>query len=186
MKKLIFILLTIFNILSFSRLYAQDEYISPRQPVAKGQAPAMKYKLLSNNNGVKTYALIFGKGDDVLSGITDFAELNHVTSAHLRAIGALSSAKLGFYDPTRKLYHLIPISNQCEVVSLLGDIALYNGKPVVHAHVSVSMSDGQVKGGHLFEAHVWPLLEVILTVEPATLTKKPDNDTGLLLIDPSI
>jgi hypothetical protein len=68
---------------------------------------------------------------------------------------------------------------------MAGDIAIYNGKPVVHAHIVVGVSDGSAKGGHLILAHVFPTLEVMVTVDPAEMQKSLDPETGLILIDPT-
>jgi uncharacterized protein len=65
-----------------------------------------------------------------------------VTSAHFTAMGALSGATLGWFDPARKMYKKIPIDGQHEVIGMSGDIALYEGNPVVHAHMGLGSSDG--------------------------------------------
>src|SRR5882724_3931166 len=73
------------------RAGAQDEaYISSSAPVSTGKAPGMKIRLLSENGGVKNYAIILAKGDEVMSGLTDFARQNRVTSGSFTAIGAFS------------------------------------------------------------------------------------------------
>src|SRR6202162_4324 len=51
--------------------------------------------------------------------------------------GALDGATLGWFDPQRKMYKKIPINGQHEVIGMSGDIALYQGKPVVHTHMVV-------------------------------------------------
>jgi predicted DNA-binding protein with PD1-like motif len=58
-------------------------------------------------------------------------------------------------------------ASSLEAVSLVGDVALTNGEPQVHAHVVVARSDGSAYGGHLLEAHVWPTLEVVLVETPS-------------------
>jgi predicted DNA-binding protein with PD1-like motif len=70
-----------------------------------------------------------------------------------------------------------------EVLSLIGDIALKENAPKIHAHVVVGKSDGTAHGGHILEAHVWATLEVILTESPRHLRRKIDEETGLALID---
>ena len=69
------------------------------------------------------------------------------------------------------------------MVSLMGDIALGEGKATLHPHVVVAKSDGSAHGGHLLEALVRPTLEVIVTESPAHLRRKPDPQTGLALIE---
>jgi predicted DNA-binding protein with PD1-like motif len=155
------------------------------QPIEKGKAPGMQVQLLSENHGRKEYAVIFSKGDEAFSGLNEFAEKYHVTSAHFTAIGALRGATLAWFSPQRKMYEKIPVEGQLEVASMIGDIALFNGKPVVHTHMVVGLSDGTARAGHVLEAHVWPTLEVMVTVDPLTMQKRFDPDTDLTLIDPS-
>jgi predicted DNA-binding protein with PD1-like motif len=77
----------------------------------------------------------------------------------------------------------IPIREQVEVLSLIGDIALEQDRPKVHAHVVVGKSDGTAHGGHLLEAHVRPTLEVILVESPRHLWRRHDPESGIALID---
>ena len=70
------------------------------------------------------------------------------------------------------------------MLSLIGDIALKDDMPQIHAHVVVGKADGSAHGGHILEARVWPTLEVILTESPTHLCRKFDPETGLALIDP--
>ena len=142
----------------------------------------MKAKRL-HANGERTYALVFDKGDEVVGGLESFAREQGVSAARFTAIGAFSDVKLGYFDRERRDYDEIPLPEQVEVLSLLGDVATKDGEPSVHAHVVVGRSDGSTRGGHLLEAHVWPTLEVILDESPAHLRKRSDAETGLALID---
>jgi uncharacterized protein len=168
---------------------AQDptgEYISPSQTVPRGKAPNMKIQLLSRGEQLREYAVIFGKGDEALSGLLEFAEKYHITSAHFTAIGALDGATVAWFDLRRKQYKKIAIPGQVEVISMEGDIALYDGKPVVHTHMAVADADGTTHGGHVLNANVSPTLEVMVTVDPFTMQKRFDPDTDLTLIDPTL
>ena len=143
----------------------------------------MKSQLL-NDDQEKTYALIFEKGDEVMDGLTTFAKEAGLAGAHFTAIGAFSGATLGYFEKDRRDYKKIPVQEQVEVLSLIGDVALADGKPQVHAHVVVGTSDGSTRGGHLLKATVWPTLEVIVTESPRHLRKVHDPETGLALIQP--
>lgn len=158
--------------------------ISPARPVAKGMAPGMKSRRLRRAEDESVYVIIFSKGDEAISGLTDFATRNHISDAHFTAIGACDSALLAWFDIPKKNYRPIPITEQSEVLAFTGDIALFNGVPIVHAHTILSRPDGSTKGGHTFELHVNPTLEVFLTADDTPLGKKQDPG-GLKLIDPS-
>ena len=142
----------------------------------------MKTKLI-NDGPQKTYVLVLDKGDEVISSIEGFARENHIAAAQLTGIGACSDAVLGFFDWETKAYRKIPVAEQVEVVSLLGDVALgADGDPALHPHVVVSRADGIAMGGHLLQAHVRPTLEVVLTESPRHLHKRKDAESGLALI----
>ena len=156
------------------------------QPSEKDKAPGMQVELLSENHERKQYAVIFNKGDEAFSGLNEFARKFHVTSAHFTAIGALRGATLAWFSPGQKMYRKIHVHGQVEVASMIGDIALFNGKPVVHTHLVVGLPDGTARAGHVLEARVWPTLEVMVTVEPNAMRKRLDPETGLTLIDPRL
>jgi uncharacterized protein len=173
--------------IAITTAYSQDtasEYVAPSDAGPKGKAPRMKIQLLNPGEPTKRYAVIFYQGDEAFSGLLEFAQKYHVASAHFTAIGAVNGATLGWFDPQRKMYKKIPIQGQHEVIGMSGDIALYQGKPVVHTHMLVGDSDGTTRGGHVLAAYVSPTLEVMLTVDPVTMQKRFDPDTDLTLIDP--
>ena len=143
----------------------------------------MRSKLIQEEGGEKTFALVFDTGDEVVAEITNFARENALDAATLTAIGAFSSATLGYFDIVRKEYEKIPVEEQVEVLSLIGDIALNEGEPELHSHVVLGRRDGTTRGGHLLEAHVLPTLEVVLVESPDHLKKRTDEETGLALID---
>jgi predicted DNA-binding protein with PD1-like motif len=141
----------------------------------------MKSKLLSEN-GDRTWAVIFQTGEEFSAGIREFAAGHGLTASSFTAIGAFQEVVLGYFDWETKDYRRIPIREQVEVLSLIGDIAAREGKPQVHAHVVVGKADGTAHGGHLLEGRVRPTLEVILTETPKRLERKHDPESGLALI----
>jgi hypothetical protein len=162
------------------------EYVAPAKAVPTGKAPKMQVQLLNPGEPTKQYAVIFYQGDEAFSGLQEFAEKYHVTSAHFTAIGALNGATVAWFDPQRKMYKKIPINGQHELIGMSGDIALYQGRPVVHAHAVVGGPDGTTQGGHVLEAYASPTVEVMVTVDPVTMQKRFDPETDLTLIDPAL
>lgn len=146
----------------------------------------MQVKLLSETaDGQKDFAVIFRPGDEPYAGLADFAAKQHIHSGHFTAIGGFSDARLAWFDLDKKMFRVIPVNSQVEVVSLTGDIALLDGKPQVHMHCVVAYPDGTTRGGHILGAHVSPLLEVFVTADPVRLVKKRDPQRGLTLIEPN-
>jgi predicted DNA-binding protein with PD1-like motif len=147
------------------------------------ETPPMDAKLIHQNDGQRTFALILKTGEAVFATLMDFAKSNRISAAQITGIGALSDVELKYFDWNKKEYLNIPVKEQVEVASLLGDIALSpTGDPAVHVHIVVGRRDGGALAGHLGEAHVRPTLEVILTESPAHLQKVQDPESGLALI----
>jgi predicted DNA-binding protein with PD1-like motif len=132
----------------------------------------------------RTFAFIFEPEEDPVALLATAASEYQLTSCQITAIGGFSRATLGYFDRTRREYLKIPVQEQVEVLSLLGDVAHHDGERVVHVHCVVGLRDGTTRGGHLLDASVWPTLEVIVTEWPAYLRKRFDPAIGLALIDP--
>ena len=142
----------------------------------------MKTKLLAEG-AQKTYAVVFDAGDEMMQGLTQFAEEAGLDAAHFTALGAFERATLGYFDLDTQDYVHIPVDEQVEVLSLVGDIAVKDGQPQIHAHVVVGKRDGTAHGGHILEAYVRPTLEVTLSETPAHLKRRMVEEFGLALID---
>jgi len=144
----------------------------------------MQSKLLYEKDGLRTFALIFKQGDEVLTTLKPFAEAEKIAAAQFSAIGAFSDAVLAYFDWETKKYRHNPVNEQVEVASLTGDVALDpDRQPTLHVHVVLGCRDGSALAGHLVTAHVRPTLEVVLTESPSFLQKRQDPESGLALID---
>jgi uncharacterized protein len=120
----------------------------------------------------------------VVSGLLRFATEQQLGGAHLTAIGAFERVTLGFFDVGKKDYKRIPINEQVEVLSLVGNIAKdEHGDPKIHAHVVVGKSDGTAHGGHLLEAFVRPTLEIIVVEAARDLCRTMRPELGVALLD---
>lgn len=140
---------------------------------------------LLQDDAVRTYVLVADPGEDAFEMVTSFARREELTAAQFTGIGAFARATVGWFDRQERRYQSISVDQQCEVLSLLGDIALGEDGPQVHAHLVVGLSDGTTRGGHLLRGEVWPTLEIIIREAPALLRKTSHPELGLALIDPS-
>jgi uncharacterized protein len=145
----------------------------------------MKTVLLHEHEGLRTFAVVLTTGEEVMSSVLSFATEHQLRGTQLTGIGALSRVVVAFFDWTTRQYRNIPIDEQVEVLSLLGDVTLDQEKRKVHAHIVVGRADASAYGGHLVEGLVRPTLEIILTETPTHLRRRFDRDSGLPLIDPS-
>ncbi len=143
----------------------------------------MQSKLLHQDGGRRTFAVILQTGDEAMACLQEFAARERLGASQITAIGAFSSATIAYFDWEKKAYQPIPVAEQVEVASLVGDIAIApDGKPSVHVHAVLGRRNGTAMAGHLQEGRVRPTLEIIVTEQPAHLCKVKDPESGLALI----
>jgi uncharacterized protein len=143
----------------------------------------MEYRTFTEGE-LRTIIAVFDAGDEILSGLKSLAGQESLSAASLTAIGAVERATLGWYDLDAQEYHKIPVDEQAEVLSLVGDVVRGpDGGPAVHAHAVLGLRDGSTRGGHLLQGIVRPTLEVALTESPGRLRKSFRPEFGLALID---
>jgi predicted DNA-binding protein with PD1-like motif len=127
-------------------------------PVQPGMAPKMQVHETAAATHV--FQVNFSTGDEIVSGLTDLAIKHHITSGYITGLGGLSTALLAFGDPKLNAFKKVPVNAKSELVSLVGDIQMRDGKPYVHLHAVVALIDGSTRGGHVMEAHVAPVAEI--------------------------
>jgi predicted DNA-binding protein with PD1-like motif len=144
----------------------------------------MKSKTIAGNPE-RTFVLILDQGEEAFKAITEFANNNGISGASVAAVGAFKQAKVGWFDIEAKRYKPIEVNQQCEVLSLLGDVAQGDDdKASLHLHAVLGLSDGSVRGGHLLDGTVRPTLEVTIVETAAHLRRKKHPELGLALIEP--
>ena len=142
----------------------------------------MKAKVVEDAD-VVTYVVVCDPGDEAVSALTQFARSERLEAAQITAVGAFEHATVGWFDRAARDYRRIPVDEQCELLSLIGDVAEGQDGPILHVHAVLGLSDGTTRGGHLLEARVFPTLEAIVTETPARLRKVLRPDIGIALID---
>lgn len=143
----------------------------------------MNARTLADASGIQTFVLVFNTGDEVTKELLAFSRSQRLDAASFTGIGAFQDVTLGYFDLQKRDYSRIPIGEQVEVLSLVGNIVRGDDGPKLHAHVVVGKRDGSAYGGHLIEARVRPTLEIVLVETPAHLRRRSDPATGLALID---
>ena len=146
----------------------------------------MQSRLINQAGHQRTFVVVLDTGDEVMASLKRFVMQESLEAAQITAIGAFRSAVLGYFDWETKEYRRIPVDEQVEVASFIGDLAQGpDNKPSLHVHCVLGRRDGHALAGHLMEAHVRPTLEVVVTDSPVHLRKRHDPESGLALIDPS-
>ncbi len=123
-----------------------------------------------------------GHGKDLLDELTSVAEAEGVTLGRVEALGALSRARLGFYNHEEREYEFFELDGPLELTNLVGNVSLKDGKPMVHAHVTLADRKGAAFGGHLAPGTVVFACEFAMQVlDGPELTRARDDATGLPL-----
>lgn len=144
----------------------------------------MQGKMVSMTADGRSFVLVLDPGEEAFAAITAFAKSERLPGASLTALGAFERATVGWFDLRERTYRRIEIAEQCEALSLVGDVAVDDrGEPSLHLHAVVGLADGATRGGHLLEAIVRPTLEVMLRETPSALRRTKRPELGLALID---
>lgn len=136
-------------------------------------------------NEVQPGQVFIGKldyGSDLLGQLTKVCEKEKIHLGTVQAIGAVQKARCGYYDQNKKEYNFFEIDEELEITSLLGNISIRDGKPMVHAHATFTDEKGKAFGGHLAEGTIVFACEfVIRTLSGADHVREHDEQTGLPL-----
>ena len=120
---------------------------------------------------------------DLIGFMTEFAKKNHIALASFTAIGALKSAKLGFYEQQKHEYLETELRVPQEIASCVGNVSLKDGEPFAHAHAVLADQNENVRAGHLLEGRVFAAEIHLTELLGEAVVRKPDAVTGLSLWD---
>jgi len=119
-------------------------------------------------------------GEDLLAAIEKAATKADVRSGVFILMGALQKARFGFYLEEGR-FEPIEIERNLDITSCIGNLAEEDGRLVIHAHMTVSDSEGKVYGGHVLSGcRIWIRAElVIFPTEGVQLKRSYDAALGL-------
>lgn len=138
----------------------------------------MEYQKFGNQ-----YVLKLAPDEEVMSTLVEFVSREVIRAGYFMAFGAFSKVRLRYFDMKSDQYKDHEVDQQVEVVSLMGNIAIAEGKPMIHMHAAVADGQSRTFSGHIGEGYVSPTLEVFLTRLEGELRRTKDPDTGLELLD---
>jgi len=120
-------------------------------------------------------------GSDMIAEMTEIARRLEIVTGVFSAIGALSSAELGYYDQVKNEYGKIAVEEPAELVSCSGNISVRDGQPFVHAHAVLADRGGKVLGGHLMKGCVFAAEVYLQELLGSPVVRVYDPTTGLML-----
>jgi predicted DNA-binding protein with PD1-like motif len=128
------------------------------------------------------------KGDDLLAALEKLVQAHGITLGEVTAIGAVSQARVGFYNQAERQYYYLDLAQPLEILALVGNISIKDGKPMVHAHITLSDHEGRAFGGHLAEGTLVFACEftILEFVSGINLVRQMDEPTGLFLWPPKL
>lgn len=144
----------------------------------------MRFKRIELETGLKTFIVVLDADEEAFSTLAGFASVQGLAAASVTAIGAFESATVGWFNFSTHTYDEILVAEQCEVLSLLGDIAVGDsGQASLHLHAVLGLRDGTTRGGHFLQGIVHPTLEATIVETPTELRRRHRKDLGIALID---
>jgi uncharacterized protein len=144
----------------------------------------MQSKLVSKPGETRVWIAVLEMGEETKTSLLSLAKKENIEAASFVALGAFEKATIGYFDWLTKKYQPIPVDEQVEVITLVGDIVPdEKGKPSLHAHTVLGRADGSTRGGHMIEGHVRPTLEITVTETPAHLIRRKHPELGVALIE---
>ncbi len=123
----------------------------------------------------------FEKGDEPIALLAALAEERDL-SFTFSMIGGCSEVELGYYDIAKQDYFTKKFTSQnFEVITVTGNVAWYEGKPMVHAHGVFGDEEYRTFGGHIMSMLISAVGETVIEWLPEKLEKKTDPASGLKL-----
>lgn len=131
------------------------------------------------------YTLSFARGEEVMAGLIAFAREQGIRAAHFAGLGAASRAAIAYYNLQTRAYEKQEITEDVEILSLVGNIGVKEGgETVVHAHGVFGRRDLSTFGGHVLELTISGAGEMHLQAFPGEIRRAYDEETGLALMRP--
>ena len=125
--------------------------------------------------------ITLAKGDLINRTFETFSEIKGIGCAWLNGIGALENPEIGYYSIVDKAYHRKHFKGKFELLSLIGNITIKEGKPFSHTHITFSDTNYQVFGGHLFDAKITAAGEFLMQVGNDDINRKMNQEIKLHL-----
>ncbi|MBI3627666.1 MAG: DNA-binding protein [Candidatus Sungbacteria bacterium] len=129
-----------------------------------------------------SYILAWFRGEEVISSLSEFLERENIRASHFSGLGAAESLEIAFYNLDAKEYEKKSANYDVEILSLVGNSAMMDGRPIVHMHGVFAKRDFSAFGGHVFSIHVSGACELHVTRMSGIMKREYDEASGLNLL----
>lgn len=130
----------------------------------------------------RDYYIRLDKGDEIIASLIALCEREGIAAGSVSGIGGCGCAAVGVFDLEAKDYVRREEHTLLELVSLNGNITVYEGRPYVHAHALFAYQRDGVIGtlaGHLLEARIELTGELVLTPADGRIGRRYDAALGI-------
>jgi len=117
-------------------------------------------------------------GEEIVGSLTAWALTQGVQGGAISGIGSVGETELGFFWRETGAYERRTFTGEHEILSLLGNLSLLDGKPFPHCHLVISGPDFVAHGGHLFRGVVTVTCEVQVVTSDSPIVRESANEQG--------
>jgi len=103
----------------------------------------------------RVFLLRVPEGANLPDFINEFAGKEGIKTAIVKGIGSLRDPVVGYYSEETGNYKRIELFGTFELLTLLGNVSIKDGRPFAHLHVTLGNANGDVFGGHLIKGEVF-------------------------------
>jgi predicted DNA-binding protein with PD1-like motif len=135
-------------------------------------------------NTEKPFILVLKPGENLFDSILRCADAANIKSASISGLGGLCDISLAYYNLETQQYQTKLFAEMHELISMNGNIAVFEGKRFLHIHAAVGDHHYAVYGGHLMSATVNPSAEITIIPLSAEINRQHDKTTGLKIMCP--
>lgn len=122
-------------------------------------------------------------GDEIMESLRKISERENIRAAQVTGLGAVDRVDLAFYKLAVKEYSHQVFEEEFELLSMVGNLTINEGKFHPHIHVVLGKDDFTTLGGHLNSANVSVTVEIIINVIDGEITRLYNDQVGLNTID---
>lgn len=128
--------------------------------------------------------VVLDPGEEVVEGINAYVRKHGIRAGSIQAIGAVDNVGLRLYSPRDKKYIDKDLDGMFEILNVSGNVAVRDGQPAAHVHITLGDADFLAIGGHLRSATVSVTCEIIIDASDATVERVEDETIGLAVWKP--
>jgi predicted DNA-binding protein with PD1-like motif len=129
------------------------------------------------------YIVRLNRGEEIVATLSEFAGDVDLKSGFVTGLGAICDVELAFFDFENKSYIRKQFPDDYELIDLTGNFSILDGRPFLHAHITIADSECKPFAGHLHSARVAVTGEFLVISTGVEVVRKPDEETGLNLLE---